>query len=1032
MKTFNPEKLVAIGEGLAAGFGPFTLTRWSQRYSFPAMIARQYGVAFPLPLFEPPGIGNAPGFEAQPVILPGISQATVFDSIPPEEFANLSVPGMTLRGALEWRPRSPWVVQTDPVRTALNLIVGGRRLATNAKLLTQVESAMRQGPTGVIVCLGFTEALDAAIGAGESAAPHLPTAEEFGRHYTEVARILSPATLLMFTVPDPFDTPFFVQPAAAANILRVKESWLCERFGLLPDDRIKIPAVHEIGFQIFGRSLASLPPGSKVSAGVAAALSSRVAQWNSRIRKIAAGAGARVYDLADLFSRLRTDGQAVGNRHLTADYLGGLYSLNGYYPGHVGHALIANEILALECQPLIDIEEIARLDPAVGIEPAQGRPWSAEELSRLEMSPTRSKAVTERSQIAVPVADPKAPGRPLTALDKGALPPLFPNTFESLPQPLSLPPGLTQELVLDTAGSYFGDGIAATNCESPLDAQFDGAGETIFGGLALVDSHLHGSLRFEFTPIGPDRAAFTIRFDRLAGDDAVLTTPVLFRMAFQESGVSSYPAPFDLSSGEVDLITGRVSRLRVYARFGAIALNTLVATNPNFPSSPLCFLTLDAVESPLEYSSASAFFEQRPDGNLDFTFYGTRFVPLGPGARWPLNFGGPEGQFATIPASGTVMHPHLRLTTKAAGPAPPGPNPVDVPTNCVREFIFHTHNTAFGDAFDLRVPELGGPCTGRSHIMGRAAIQFGIPSGGTQPVAVRSLPPGGIFAEAYPSPIAAAFPVRLGPGPRGFDQKLRYPRATFTMEKISLPDDPFDVALGALDLATGRLSSDHLHRAFIEQDVISALLRIESRVRQTSFFFRGPGLFSTTRSKALMFRFLGNELVPYPAGLAYPQPDFTASYFATMGATLTPYFWIRAVENAPAGNFVAEGKFDLVAANRDEFCLEYRLPADTSNQDFYFRYENKTQLGLFTLHSLVWIGFGNSADGPPAASGFDTVTFSGFGVWEKNSVRSLEQVAGQIWNNPGHPLSPYIGIQVTSGDVSNVDLRPVDPNDALP
>ena len=68
MKTFNPEKLVAIGEGLAAGFGPFTLTRWSQRYSFPAMIARQYGVAFPLPLFEPPGIGNAPGFEAQPVI----------------------------------------------------------------------------------------------------------------------------------------------------------------------------------------------------------------------------------------------------------------------------------------------------------------------------------------------------------------------------------------------------------------------------------------------------------------------------------------------------------------------------------------------------------------------------------------------------------------------------------------------------------------------------------------------------------------------------------------------------------------------------------------------------------------------------------------------------------------------------------------------------------------------------------------------------------------------------------------------------
>ena len=35
----------------------------------------------------------------------------------------------------------------------------------------------------------------------------------------------------------------------------------------------------------------------------------------------------------------------MGSRHLTGSYLGGFYSLNGYYPGATGHALIANEVL---------------------------------------------------------------------------------------------------------------------------------------------------------------------------------------------------------------------------------------------------------------------------------------------------------------------------------------------------------------------------------------------------------------------------------------------------------------------------------------------------------------------------------------------------------------------------------------------------------------------------------------------------------------------------------------------------------------
>ena len=53
---------------------------------------------------------------------------------------------------------------------------------------------------------------------------------------------------------------------------------------------------------------------------------------------------------------------------LSADYLGGIYSLNGYYPGFTGHALIANEVLELMNQPLLDLDDIAGVDPSTQIE----------------------------------------------------------------------------------------------------------------------------------------------------------------------------------------------------------------------------------------------------------------------------------------------------------------------------------------------------------------------------------------------------------------------------------------------------------------------------------------------------------------------------------------------------------------------------------------------------------------------------------------------------------------------------------------
>ena len=245
-----------------------------------------------------------------------------------------------------------------------------------------------------------------------------------------------------------------------------------------------------------------------------------------------------------------------------------------------------------------------------------------------------------------------------------------------------------------------------------------------------------GNIRIRFTPPENSLTRFEVSFlDGFAGDDSVLVTPQFFKMAFQQSRVDEVPGV--ASSGTLNLATGEVSDLKIYAQYRSTALFALVSVNPTFPKQPLSF--------PGPYGSAWAQFEQRPDGLLDFTFYGSTYVPLGDNILWPLNFFGATQQFATIPANGTVMHPHLQLSTKEPEESAQDACP-DVPFNTLQELTLFTHNSSFGDAFTLSSPELGGKATGRSHVLGRAMIQFGDRCGNSVPVAISLLNPGGMNA----------------------------------------------------------------------------------------------------------------------------------------------------------------------------------------------------------------------------------------------------------------------------------------------
>lgn len=1024
---------VALGEGLAAGMADFFLSEDLQRECFPAQMARQMQADFPQALLEAPGIGHVPGFQPLPVQIPGLMQTTVVQPWPPPAVvANLSIPEMRVSDARELRPRPPLVHRDDSRQTACNLIVGARELvdAAPGELRSPLEAALAQKPTLVVLELGYLEAIEAAVHGDPDRLP------EPGRFRSDYRQILGPlrkegCEVLMMNVPDPGDTAGLSTVEEAARVVKIEPRLLLNLWGLQEDDRITPRGLVEIGFQFLSRGVGPLPDGCVVSAEAAGRIARRVREINEALEELARETGAPLCDLHGLFREIRERGLAAGSRRLTAGYLGGFYSLNGFYPGRTGHAAIANHALEVLDRtygsrfPRIDLGRAVADDPVALYQPAEGPDFRADQMPPAPPSPPAS----------APASAPEAAGGGTREVEeKAAEARRATGTWpEARPAPgsrrrLELPPGLEQVLPLVKDRSYFGDALRAVDCRTPAEAQWGSCGGVLFGGLAMVDSHLTGQARIRFSPPQNDVTHFEVTLgDGLTGDDGILAAPQLYKLPAQQNRVQDIPGM--VSSGDLDLRTGEVNpdTLKLNFSFLNTALLALIRVNPNFPQVPISF--------PGQYGSAWARFEQRPDGKLDFEISGTTFLPLGNDlggqpVRFPLPFSGPSLQFASIPTRGLSLHPHFHLSTREEPVETPEDLP-EIPTNTVREYTLFTHNTSFGDAFTLTGPFLGGPGMGRSQLVGRLHVQFGERAGNTVPIYVSAMNPGGLLAPMAPSPISQDFPGRLTPGPGGFNEFLRFPLRSFYLDDVYLLSDTFDLPVGAVDVRTGRVIGEQLHRGFIGQDVFFALLRVEPRTPKSSFFFRGPAVFQKTPSGQTVYRYLGEVHIPYPEGFLFPEPNLAMGFPAGPSSSLDPFFWMQAMDGDPAPSGAAKkgsGK-SVLASNGERFSYRFEIPADPSRQAPVFEYTNQSQQGSFRLESLASVFFGNARTTRARAGEYDTVTFAGFGTWSKNGVDSRQPVAVQISTASG---AAYVGIQIGGGAVSNVNTKPPDQEQVLP
>jgi len=992
----NPSTFVVIGDGLAAGAGDFGLSEDLQPFSFPARIAQRLNATFSQPIMEAPGIGPVIGFPELPVRLPQAMQTTVLKEFPPAgPFGNLSIPGLKLADALSRRPTVPVIDRGDSLQTAINLILGADMLfaASGQPAKTQVEYALGRTPTLALVALGYFDVLDAVFTHDLSA---LPVEAAFRSNYGKVLGPLSKtATVIACTIPDPQDTAYFTPVNAAARVLKAEPAALSMLFRLKDGDAFTPSGLIEAGCRLIARMPSPLPEGAVVPASLVDAISTRVQALNAQIRDAAKEHGALVFDLHGLCSRLKRDGLNSGGRTLTADYLGGIYSLNGVYPGATGHGAIANGVLELlgtaagtKYAP-IDLDEIAAWDPVASYRVAQGPAVTLADLAA--MTPPAPPA--PRPEEPLSVCAPPHEGR------------------------LTLPPGLVQELPISFDSSYFGDALRAAHTREERDIPFGSTPSTLFGGLALLQSHLQGTLRITFTPPQGDITHFEVTHGNgLAGSDAVLAAPHLYKLPAIMNAVTDVPGM--VSSGDLNLETGEVTNLTYAVAFRNSALFALVSVNPNLPQTPIMF--------PGQYGSAWAKFEPRADGKLDFSFSGSTFLPLGGGfggdqLRFPLPFAGPAMSFASIPGVGTSLHPHLRISTKSPEACAQDEIPAEIPTNTVREYTAFVHNNAFGDKFSLNIPELGGSATGRSHLLGRVHIQFGERTGNSVPIAVSSLVPGGLLAKPPDSLIARVFPGRLSMGFLAHDERLRYPNMHYDMAGVRWADDPFELSIGSIDVRTGRVLGNLLFRGFIIQNVIQSLILMEPRTPKSSWLMRGGAAFHRDPSGQTVFGFGGVDRIPYPEGFAFPQPDLKTPFYAGPNSQLDPYIFMQAMEGLvpPAAGKSGEAK-SVQASNGQRFSYTYAIPGDHTGEPATFEYVNETTGGTYRMDHLVWVSFSNSNGSSCAKGECEVVTFTGVGVWDKDP--SMPRMASvQISTAPDYP---YVTIQVDHGVASNVNTKP--------
>src|SRR5262245_32086608 len=376
-RSADLSRLVVIGDSLSAGFQNSSLLASQQGQGYASLIALQAGVSLPLPLIAEPGIPNVlelVSLGPPPLVerAPGASTGRLNPGV---QVMDLAVPGATVDDALALIPDCDFTPNNAPpvkqvVNVLTDIILGVPGCFIGARM-SQVEWAEVLSPTTVLVWLGNQDALQAVIYGAD---PTLVTQEkDFKQAYRAVMLRLAAtgAAIAVANIPDVTVIPYLTPAEDVAAIIGLPLTVVGPILGLAAGDFVTPDAFPLIPGILAAPGSGPLPGAVVLDAGKVGIIRPAIGRLNTVIETTAEEVGAAVVDIHRLLNRAARQGLLVGDRLLTTDFLGGLFSLDGVHPTNTGYAIIANEFIkALNRQfragiPPVDLQAVMNGDPLV-------------------------------------------------------------------------------------------------------------------------------------------------------------------------------------------------------------------------------------------------------------------------------------------------------------------------------------------------------------------------------------------------------------------------------------------------------------------------------------------------------------------------------------------------------------------------------------------------------------------------------------------------------------------------------------------
>jgi hypothetical protein len=377
-----------VGDSLSAGVENFSLLDTQQPNGYASLIANQANVNLTLPLVPYPGAPNVlqfGGMHPLPVIEPASGPLPTPPRDHPEQIpTNVSVPGVTLHQALTMQPS--FDPTASPVQQWAGIVLGFARPFPDQPPPTEVQFAQQLKPTTVIEALGNNDALVPAL---TGALSMLTPLNSFAQDYKTVLDDLAAPgrTLIVANIPDVTQVPYFMSAQSISQQYGLPLATVTSMLGIGAYDYVRITAASDVYKILTGAEQGPLPASCPsplaaltpnpipcvLTATDADIIRGTIAAYNVVITWQALLHNAVIVDLYGLVDQIHTNGytdNATG-QHLTGDFLGGLFSLDGIHPTNTGYALVANRFIdtmnaSLHTHiPDVDVNSVVAADPLV-------------------------------------------------------------------------------------------------------------------------------------------------------------------------------------------------------------------------------------------------------------------------------------------------------------------------------------------------------------------------------------------------------------------------------------------------------------------------------------------------------------------------------------------------------------------------------------------------------------------------------------------------------------------------------------------